>query len=80
MGGKATFGRRTGVGSHPTALVEDFEGLFGRPNVNFLAAEGVGHPEDSCTEETMYRFAVLGETKKSELNDGDIAGINELYQ
>jgi len=27
----------------------------------------------------MYRFAAEGETKKSDLNSGDIAGINELY-
>ena len=25
---------------------------------------GMGHPDDSCTEETMYRFADFGETKK----------------
>ncbi len=40
---------------------------------------GMGHPDDSCTEETMYRFASNGETKKRDLNTGDIAGINELY-
>lgn len=42
-------------------------------------AAGLGHPSDSCTEETMYRFAANGETKKRDLNDGDIAGINKLY-
>lgn len=42
-------------------------------------AAGLGHPHDSCTEETMYRFAEEGETKKSDLHDGDIAGIQELY-
>ena len=40
---------------------------------------GMGHPDDSCTEETLYRFAVLGETKKRDLNAGDIAGIADLY-
>ncbi len=40
---------------------------------------GLGHPDDSCTEETMYRFASEGETNKRDLNAGDIAGINELY-
>ncbi|OGI16077.1 hypothetical protein A3K63_02290 [Candidatus Micrarchaeota archaeon RBG_16_49_10] len=45
----------------------------------FGHAAGMGHPDDSCTEETMYRFASLGETKKRDLNSGDIAGINELY-
>jgi len=40
---------------------------------------GMGHPDDSCTEETMYRFYGAGETKQRTLNTGDIAGINELY-
>ena len=43
-------------------------------------AAGMAHPDDSCTEETMYRFAELGETKKRTLNSGDIAGIQELYK
>lgn len=42
-------------------------------------AVGMGHPNDSCTEETMYRFAGPGETKKSTLEAGDIAGIKALY-
>jgi hypothetical protein len=42
-------------------------------------AMGLGHPGDSCTEETMYRFANNGETKKQDLHDGDITGINQLY-
>ncbi len=41
---------------------------------------GMGHPDDSCIEETMYRFAAFGETKKSTLEAGDIAGIIELYK
>jgi hypothetical protein len=40
---------------------------------------GLSHPEDSCTEETMYRFATEGETKKQTLEAGDTAGINKLY-
>lgn len=40
---------------------------------------GLGHPEDTCSEETMYRLADFGETKKRTLEAGDIAGINELY-
>lgn len=43
-------------------------------------AAGMGHPGDSCTEETMYRFADYGETKKQTLNTGDIAGIKSLYK
>lgn len=42
-------------------------------------SDGMGHPDDSCTEETMYRFSSFGETKKRDLNTGDIAGINKLY-
>lgn len=41
---------------------------------------GMGHPSDDCTEETMYRFADFGETKKRDLNAGDIAGIKALYK
>lgn len=42
-------------------------------------SDGMGHPDDSCTEETMFRYADYGETKKRDLNSGDIAGINGLY-
>ena len=45
----------------------------------FGHSAGMGHPDGSCTEETMYGFASEGETKKRDLNGGDIAGINELY-
>jgi hypothetical protein len=46
----------------------------------FGHAAGLGHPEGACTEETMYATADFGETKKRDLNTGDIAGINELYK
>jgi hypothetical protein len=42
-------------------------------------ALGMGHPETSCTEETMYAYAGTGETKKRTLESGDEAGIAELY-
>jgi hypothetical protein len=42
-------------------------------------AIGMGHPGNSCTEETMYAFSSEGETKKRSLNAGDIAGIQALY-
>jgi len=42
-------------------------------------AAGLGHPAMSCTEETMYAYADYGETKKRTLEDGDRAGILELY-
>lgn len=40
---------------------------------------GLSHPDNSCTEETMYAYASEGETKKQDLNAGDIAGIRALY-
>jgi hypothetical protein len=40
---------------------------------------GLGHPSGSCTEETMYAYASLGEVKKRDLNSGDVSGINGLY-
>jgi hypothetical protein len=43
-------------------------------------AAGLSHPDLTCTDETMYAYATEGETKKRDLNDGDIAGIQELYQ
>jgi hypothetical protein len=43
-------------------------------------AMGLAHPSDACTEETMFRFADFGETKKRDLNDGDKAGIKALYK
>ena len=42
-------------------------------------AMGMDHPSDTCTEETMYAFSGWSETKKRDLNDGDIAGIRKLY-
>jgi hypothetical protein len=38
------------------------------------------HPSDTCTEETMYRFIGMPETKKQTLEAGDLAGIAELYR
>ena len=40
---------------------------------------GMGHPPDSCTEETMFASASTGETKKRSLEAGDITGIDGLY-
>lgn len=44
-------------------------------------AMGMGHTDSSssCAEETMYPYAAEGETKKRDIHDGDIAGINALY-
>ena len=43
-------------------------------------AAGMGHPSNSCTEETMYAYASEGEIKKRDLNSGDITGIKNLYK
>ena len=62
-----------------------FDGENGKFDFDNIAAHeighvtGMGHPTDDCTEETMYRFAGAGETKKRDLNAGDIAGIQRLY-
>jgi hypothetical protein len=45
----------------------------------FGHALGLGHPSDTCTEETMFRFSQEGETKARTLHAGDIAGVNALY-
>ena len=42
-------------------------------------AAGMGHPSSTCVDETMYAYADYGETKKRDLNTGDIAGIQSLY-
>jgi len=34
---------------------------------------------NTCTEETMYGYGTEGETKKRDLNAGDITGITKLY-
>jgi len=42
---------------------------------------GLGDLYDSaCADETMYGYGALGETKKRDLNTGDITGIQELYK
>lgn len=41
---------------------------------------GLGHPENTCTDETMYAYSDVGEIIKRDLNSGDIKGIEELYK
>jgi hypothetical protein len=43
-------------------------------------AVGMGHPPSDCVEETMYSYSDYGETKKRDLNSGDIEGITKLYK
>ena len=44
-------------------------------------AAGLGHPRTSaaCSNETMYAYVATGETKKRDLNSGDILGIAAVY-
>ncbi|MEK9180369.1 MAG: matrixin family metalloprotease [Patescibacteria group bacterium] len=43
-------------------------------------AAGMGHPSNTCTNETMYAYADYGETIKRDLNTGDVLGIKALYK
>lgn len=40
---------------------------------------GMGDLYNSCVDETMYGFSSNAETKKRDLNTGDIVGVNALY-
>ncbi len=50
-----------------------------------IATHEIGHGigladlYNSCTGETMYGYSSWGETKKRDLNAGDIAGLQKLY-
>lgn len=58
------------------ALDMDFENIAQHELGHAL---GLGHPDNTCTDETMYAYATEGETIKRDLNDGDIAGAQDLY-
>lgn len=52
-----------------------------------IATHELGHAagladlyESTCSQETMYGYAAGGETKKRDLNTGDIQGIKTLYK
>jgi len=45
----------------------------------FGHALGLKHPENTCTEETMYFEADFNETKKRSLEAGDLTGLGKLY-
>jgi hypothetical protein len=51
-----------------------------------IATHEIGHGlglgdlyDEACGEETMYGYSDYGETKKNDLNTGDIIGLQELY-
>ena len=61
-------------------------GEAGEMDFENIATHELGHSvgladlyTSGCAEETMYGYADFGETKKRDLNAGDIAGINKLY-
>jgi hypothetical protein len=58
----------------------------GKMDFESIATHELGHAiglddlyTSDCSEETMYGYASYGETKKSTLEAGDIAGAKELY-
>ena len=59
-----------------TAGVMDYQNIATH---EFGHALGLTHPSDTCTEETMYKYAAFDETKKRTLEAGDVAGLNKLY-
>ncbi len=44
-------------------------------------AAGLGHPSTTaaCSNETMYAYVSTGETKKRDVNTGDVQGIESVY-
>lgn len=61
-------------------------GEAGKMDFDNIATHELGHAvgladlyNGACMEETMYGYAAEGETKKRDLNAGDIAGMNLLY-
>lgn len=60
-------------------------GVAGKMDFDNIATHELGHSVgmgdlyNSCTEETMYGYSDTAETKKRDLNSGDITGINNLY-
>ena len=60
-------------------------GELGKMDFENIATHELGHSVgladlyNTCTEETMYGYADYGETKKRDLNSGDVQGMNAMY-
>lgn len=60
-------------------------GEAGKMDFENISTHELGHSVgmadlyNTCVDETMYGYASEGETKKRDLNAGDITGINQLY-
>lgn len=63
----------------------DAAGVAGKMDFDNVATHELGHSlgladlYNTCVEETMYGYSTTAETKKRDLNTGDIAGANALY-
>lgn len=69
-----------------TAYQWSDNGEAGKMDFENIATHELGHSvglidlyNSSCIDETMYGYASEGETKKRDLNSGDITGMNQLY-
>lgn len=60
-------------------------GVAGKMDFDNIATHELGHSlgmsdlYNTCVEETMYGYSAAAETKKRDLNLGDITGVNALY-
>lgn len=60
-------------------------GVAGKMDFDNIAIHELGHSVgmadlyNSCVDETMYGYSAAAETKKRDLNPGDITGVNALY-
>lgn len=63
----------------------DGAGVIGKMDVDNIATHELGHSVgladlyNTCVDETMYGYSANAETKKRDLNAGDITGANALY-
>lgn len=60
-------------------------GVAGKMDFDNIATHELGHSVgmadlyNTCVDETMYGYSAAAETKKRDLNTGDITGVNALY-
>ena len=60
-------------------------GVAGKMDFDNIATHELGHSVgmgdlyNTCVDETMYGYSNYAETKKRDLNGGDISGVNGLY-
>ena len=60
-------------------------GVAGKMDFDNIATHELGHSVgmgdlyNTCVDETMYGYSSNAETRKRDLNNGDISGVNSLY-